>query len=63
MPGARTYQAIGFATYQGGRLYARRHRAELRRAAVKGATLVALAGLVAALLASALRRAGGQPTI
>lgn len=33
MPGARTYQAIGFATYQGGRLWGRRKRAEIERKA------------------------------
>jgi hypothetical protein len=33
MPGPRTYQAIGFTTYQAGRLWGRRKRAELERQA------------------------------
>jgi len=66
MPGARTYQAIGFATWHGGRVFGARYRAALRRdletaAAVAG--VVALVGLIAAVLAQALRRAGRAPTI
>lgn len=63
MPGARTYQAIGFATYHGGRVLGRRYRAALRRDATVFAAAVALAGLVVALLVQALRRAGRPPTI
>ncbi|CAB4939792.1 unannotated protein [freshwater metagenome] len=57
MPGSRTYQAIGFATYQGGRIYARRNREALqRRAALAGAGAVAVVGVLAALSATARRR-------
>ncbi|CAB4882175.1 unannotated protein [freshwater metagenome] len=61
MPGRKTYQALGFATSQGGRLYARRNRAELQRRALRtGATAaavtVAAAGVLAALGAAARRR-------
>jgi hypothetical protein len=59
MPSARTYQAIGYATYHGGKVYARRHRAELqRRALVPGLVVagVALAAAAAAVTAAARSR-------
>lgn len=69
MPGARTYQAIGYATYHGGRLYGRQKRAELERqtqrkrkeqqGAVAAVVAVAAVGLVVVLA----RRAGRVPTV
>ncbi len=32
MPGAKTYQAIGYATYHGGRFYGKKKRMELEHA-------------------------------
>jgi hypothetical protein len=64
MPGPRTYQAIGFATYQGGRIYARRRRAELQRqAAVAGGATLALLVVSAAVLAAARQRSGHLPGV
>ena len=37
MPGARTYQTIGYATYHGGRLLSRRKKAEAQREAERRA--------------------------
>ena len=37
MPGARTYQTIGYATYHGGRLLSRRRKAEAQREAERRA--------------------------
>ncbi len=68
MPGAKTYQAIGYATYHGGKLYGKQKRAELERAqrrrrnqAGGGAALAALA--VVAVVAVVARRASRTPTV
>jgi hypothetical protein len=64
MPGPRTYQAIGFATYQGGRLYARRRRAELQhQAAVAGGAALAVLAVGAAVLVAAKASAPRTPGI
>lgn len=70
MPGAKTYQAIGYATYHGGRFWGKAKRAELerqahhrqrqtRRVAIAAGAVVALA--VGAAVIS--RRSGGMPTV
>ena len=69
MPGARTYQAIGYATYHGGRFYGKQKRAELERqsrrkrkeqqGAVAAGVAVAALGLVVVLA----RRAGRVPSV
>jgi hypothetical protein len=69
MPGAKTYQAIGYATYHGGRFYGKAKRAELerqmhRRKQVRGAAVIV--GAVAALALGAVvinRRGGRVPTV
>ena len=66
MPGARTYQAIGFTTYQAGRVWGRRKRAEIERQARLRRQRTA-AGLVAApavgLCMLAAARSRQAPTI
>jgi len=69
MPGARTYQTIGYATYHGGRLLSRRKKAEAQRQAeraqkrhktkVRGAVIV----LVVAGVAVVAARRGSQSTV
>lgn len=69
MPGARTYQAIGFATYQGGRVLGKHKRAELERQVLRkrrerqGVAAAAAAVAVIGLVAVAARRASRMPTI
>ncbi|HMS62318.1 MAG TPA: hypothetical protein PKD63_08560 [Solirubrobacteraceae bacterium] len=70
MPGAKTYQAIGFATYHGGRFVGKAKRAELerrmhRQRQVRGA-VIAGAGVVAVITVVAVvagRRGGRTPTV
>ena len=66
MPGARTYQAIGYATYHGGKFVSRRKKAEAQREAerqakrhktkVRGAAIVVVIAGVAIIAA---RRGSG----
>ena len=67
MPGARTYQTIGYATYHGGRLLSRRKKAEAQREAerraerhktkIRGAVIVVV---VAGVAIVAARRGSGS---
>ncbi len=69
MPGARTYQTIGYATYHGGRLISRRKKAEAQRQAeraqkrhrtkIRGAVIV----LVVVGVAVVATRRGCQPGV
>ena len=68
MPGAKTYQAIGYATYHGGRFYGKAKRAELERARKKrrdqtAAATTAGAVLLVAALAVAVRRSSRMPSV
>ncbi len=68
MPGAKTYQAIGYATYHGGRFYGKKKRMELEHARKKrhdqtrAAVAVAAVALVV-VVAVAARRASSMPTV
>jgi hypothetical protein len=66
MPGARTYQTIGFATYHGGRFLSRRKKAEAQREAERQAKRhktkvrgVVIAAVVVGVAALAARRGSG----
>ncbi len=69
MPGARTYQTIGYATYHGGRFISRRKKAEAQREAerrakrhrtkIRGVLIV----VVVAGVAVAAARRGSGPTV
>lgn len=63
MPGARTYKAIGYVTYNGGRLYVRRRHPGLQRAAVKAAVAVVVVGVVVGLATEATRRSRRVPSV
>ena len=66
MPGAKTYQAIGYATYHGGRFWGKAKRAELERqshrkrqargAVIAVATLTLCVGIIS-------RRGNSVPTV
>ena len=67
MPGARTYQTIGYATYHGGRLLSRRKKAEAQREAERRAKRhrtklrgVVIAAVVAGVAVVAARRGSGS---
>ena len=68
MPGPKTYQAIGFATYQGGRFLGKSKRADLerkmhRRKRVRSAAIAGGALVAAAIVAASVSRAGRTPTV
>ncbi len=69
MPGAKTYQAIGYATYHGGRFYGKKKRMELeharktRRDQTRAAVAVGAVALVVVVVAVAARRASSMPTV
>lgn len=69
MPGAKTYQAIGYATYHGGRFWGKAKRAELerqlhRRRRVRGIAVGAGAAVALALGVGLLTRRGSRiPTV
>ena len=68
MPGAKTYQAIGYATYHGGRFYGKKKRMELEPARKKRqdqtrAGVAVAAVVLVAVVALAARRASSVPTV
>jgi len=70
MPGAKTYQAIGYVTYHGGRFVGKAKRAELerqmhRQKQVRGAAVAAAVVVVALVLVAGVagRRASRVPTV
>jgi hypothetical protein len=70
MPGARTYQAIGYAAYHGGKFVGRHKRAEAQREAEYArkrhqtkVTGLVIAAVVASVAVRAARRASKPPTV
>jgi len=69
MPGAKTYQAIGYATYHGGRFWGKAKRAELERQShrkrqARGAVIAVAAVATLTLCVGVISRRGNSvPTV